>query len=218
MSKDAIIACVFGIPGAGKTYLINSLLNYFNSCTNLKTKVVLEPVEKFERFFHNGKFYLPFREFSLNPEKTALGIQLHILCTVSHELRNALKDIENFDIILLDRDLTSCKIFSHLLFNKGYLSKFELASLEHAIDILISELPNSDLNIFLDTPVDICTQRIRARARLGELDFTTDQYLRDLRDCHLQFTNNETYKANSESDVLKIIMDKFLSKRDGDHL
>ena len=215
--KNTVIACVYGIPGAGKTYLINSLLNYFNTCTNLEAKIVLEPVEKFERFFHNGRFYLPFKEFSINPKRAALAIQMHILCTVSYELRSALIDAQNFDIILLDRDLTSCKIFSHLLFNKGYLNDFELASLEHAIDKLILELPETDLNIFLDTPVEICSQRIQARSRLGEQDFTTTQYLSDLRKCHIQFSNEATHTANSESDVLKIIMEKILSKGKSTH-
>ena len=207
MSK--LIVTISGLPGSGKSTLNLALGNYFKSCTQYKCKIVLENVHNFEKVFYENKIHRPFVEFNKNPHKYSCSLQWHIFWTVSEQIKKVMKSRNDFDIIILDRDLISCRIFSYYLHKQGFLSELDFALVDNAIQSAIASIPESNLHFLLDTPVPICEQRIINRNRPGECNYTNKSFLNGLRLVHLDYLRHAKIVVSAD-EILPVIINSLI--------
>lgn len=77
------------------------------------------------------------------------------------------------ELVFVERSAASAILFSQAAFEEGFLSSEELALLR-SIEIMVE--PKPALTIFIDTPPDLCHQRIKERGRSCET--ITPDYLK----------------------------------------
>jgi deoxyadenosine/deoxycytidine kinase len=132
-----------------------------------------------------GDFLKLFYE---NPTRWALPFSLQVLLT-----HHAYRTPPPPGVLqMLERCPLSCRhVFTQLLFNDGIMPQHHWDLYRQFSDELGFEPTASDLIIYVDTPVDMCLQRIDNRSRKGEAHIDI-HYLRKLE---FQYTNMLKYCA-----------------------
>lgn len=156
---------VEGPIGVGKTTLAKHLAHTFNYSTLLE-----QPVEN------------PFLErFYTDPKANALSTQLFFLLQRAKQLQE-LRQTDMFEPVrvadfLIDKDQ---------LFAQVILDDDELNIYQQVYNQLTINAPRPDLVIYLQAPVQVLHDRIRARGIKSELGISSD-YLTVLNDAYTRF-------------------------------
>ena len=126
--------------------------------------------------------------FYENPTQWALPFSLKVL--LSHHAYRIPPPPDHIQV--LERCPLSCRhVFTQLLFNDGTMPQHHWDLYRQFSDELGFEPTSQDLIIYVDTPVDICLQRIVNRSRPGE-DQLDIHYLKKLE---FQYGNMLKYCA-----------------------
>lgn len=188
---------VVGIPGAGKTTILNHAATKYNvDRSSSQMTVLLEPVEKWEHKDSEnllGKF---FRDYSTY----VYPLQLKVL----HDLlmRDAcIRRSRSNRIYLCERDVYSCiQVFVQIAIDNGFMV--------HEITDVLLDLCNlqpkehdicPDLYVYVKTPPEVALERIRSRNRPDEYNFYCQcdaKYLRQLFDRHEELFSHKTSMRN----------------------
>lgn len=156
---------VEGCIGVGKTTLANNIAKLFNYDT------LLEQAEE-----------NPFlKRFYQDPKTTALPTQLFFLFQRANQLQNLQQD----DLFTPVR-VADFMIEKDQLFAKVTLDDDELNIYQQVYDRLTINAPTPDLVIYLQAPLDILAERIRARGVPEEQQISID-YLTALNDAYTQY-------------------------------
>lgn len=156
---------VEGCIGVGKTTLARNIAQLFNY------NMLLEQPEE-----------NPFLErFYRDPKSTALPTQLFFL----FQRANQLQDLRQDDIFEPVR-VADFLIEKDQLFARVTLDDDELNIYRQVYDRLVINAPRPDLVIYLQAPLDVLLDRIRARGISAEQYITTD-YLKALSDAYTEF-------------------------------
>lgn len=173
--ENKIFLAIDGIPGAGKSYLLEKLkadlpFIYF----------IDEPVSEFKCFTSSrGNMHNPLQLLYENPNQNSSIVQMHILDVLEKWYDNTKM---NNKYIIGERSLNSTKLFVAAQKNIGILNDFQFDYLNSKIDKLISKKISCNKLIFIDTDTDICLSRIRKSKRIEEdLMDNLNQYLQALR-------------------------------------
>ena len=156
---------VEGIVGAGKMTLLQEIEKTYPT-TNLfgKVCVIEEPVAAFCDY--KGQFNPLYLNYT-HPEQNMAMAQLHIIhCATNHfdfEVNRAGKG----SLILSERSPLASQVFVNNCYHNGTISEFTRSFL---IDECHMSAPvcKPDMYIKLDTPLDMCLNRIGIRNRDGE--------------------------------------------------
>lgn len=143
MSKKIVID---GNIGSGKSTVIKSLQNEY--------LCIEEPIEEWK----------PYLEaFYKDMNKNSLLFQMKVL---QHHMLNKIYT-EDDKITIFERSALSCiNIFGKNLLDTGYLSELDMRLLE-TMNILFGWSPSNV--IYINTPPDICYERIHERSRENEI-------------------------------------------------
>jgi deoxyadenosine/deoxycytidine kinase len=126
--------------------------------------------------------------FYANPTQWALPFSLKVLLT--HHANKTPPAPDHIQV--LERCPLSCRhVFTQLLFNDGTMPQHHWDLYRQFSDELGFEPTSDDLILYIDTPVDVCLQRIATRSRRGE-DHVDIQYLKKLE---FQYGNMLKYCA-----------------------
>ena len=107
-----MIVSLDGIPGAGKSRLLEELKNHTN------VVCLQEPVEEWSKL-KDSKDNTLFSLYYNDQKRYALGFQLQVLHTRFEQLERALREHPN-SLIVTERDLmTDYKIFTQMLYDKN---------------------------------------------------------------------------------------------------
>ncbi|AGE55684.1 kinase protein [Acanthocystis turfacea Chlorella virus MN0810.1] len=180
-----VLISIEGLIGAGKSTVLTAL-------KERGFKVIKEPVEK----------WTFLQKFYDDPKKYSLALQTQILLTFAEQ------EIPGDDIVFVERSpAVSRYVFANMLRSEGLLT-------DEAMNVY-SELYTKlglwkpDGYIYLDTPVDVCVERQRAR---GDSYKITREYLTDLdKYYNIFFKYNTRDTVDSNRPVGDVITDVLAS-------
>jgi deoxyadenosine/deoxycytidine kinase len=185
------IYCVEGNISSGKTTLLSRIAERAKH-SNLRVKVLEEPIEEWNKIMKDGKTILQL--FYEDPKQYSFDFQILVYMSLYDAIK---KQAEDCDILICERSLESnIHIFSQMLYDKGWISSVQFGILEFMSRTY--SIPTHK-RVYLFTPFSICFCRLRIRNRTGEEDITGD-YLKDLQKYHRNFFEKFPYNALLEND------------------
>ena len=135
-NKQLKIISVEGNIGIGKSTLVQNLdLKRYGGCVD----ILLEPHEAYNTFLG----YHPLDLFYTNPEINALTCQLHIFNAYKEHMEKKLYELSpQCKVLVIDRSIMSCLIFTTTLRDMGYITEFQHDFLTEYIKRNVSEMEN----------------------------------------------------------------------------
>lgn len=170
--KKYKIISLDGNIGAGKSTLLKIINEYIIKYNIKNISIVEEPVNVWESTGILKKFYE-------NKKQNAGFFQLFVLETLVHAIQDKLNKLNilynNTHIIITERSLDSTKwVFAQMLYDDGEIPYEIMESYLYVYNkIDKSYLPSA--TIYLNTPPEICNERIIKRNRDGEI--ISNEYL-----------------------------------------
>lgn len=192
-SSTVKIISLEGNIGAGKTTILSSLKEYLNKMKIKNVFIIKEPVDVWERTNILAKFYS-------DKNKYAGFFQLFVLETLIDVLRNKIKECslkKNKTIyIITERSIESTKwVFAQMLYDDKIINEEEMKCYMYVYGMAENKKYIPKGIIYLNTPPDICKQRILHRNRLGEDDIQENY----LEKCYYYYNNMISfYKENKK--------------------
>ncbi len=158
------IIAVDGVIAAGKTTFIKQLQEHLQrKFEDKKVIVYLEPIEKWGSLLSN---------FYKDPSKYGFAFQLNVIL----DKIVFLKKVEKEQIVILERSLLGDSVFMRNLYESGKVSFEEYEVYMNALHIFLQDENTYplNLNLFLQTDIDLCMKRIEKRGRECELKIPED--------------------------------------------
>ena len=188
-----------GNIGSGKSTLLAELQAELNPAL---FSFLPEPVAEWTTINdEHGKN--PLQYFYENPHKYAFNLQILAFITRLNLIQKAM-DGEMEQIIISERSLEEDRyVFAQKLYDSGFISGIEFATYKHWFNSQ-SILP--DIQIYIDTPHQICYERILKRGRPEELPITKD-YIHSLETYYNKFlstSKTKTYVINGTKTVASL--------------
>ena len=159
--KSKKIYSLEGNIGAGKTTILKMIAKNFENVA-----FVEEPVNQWTNL--NGNDLL--KCFYENPDRWGYSFEFYSMLT---KLKNLVMAAIYSDkpIIVIERSLVSNKVFIDISKKLGKLTPMEYKMLMVTYDFYLKNIyPELSGIIYINTPVDICVQRIAKRNRNGECE------------------------------------------------
>lgn len=188
--KEPIIISFDGNIGSGKSTIVHYLENNFPEFCNIKNKkyklcFLDEPVNQWESVVDiNGTNII--EKFYKNNKDYAFQFQMMAYISRLSLIKNALK--EDYDIIFTERSIyTDKNVFAQMLYDYKKMSNIEFIIYSKWFNEFTDIIENIK-TIYIRTLPEICDQRVKNRARVGE-DIPID-YLKDCHHYHEIWLNN----------------------------
>lgn len=162
-----------GNIGAGKTSLVNLLAEKYNG-----RKVL-------EGFVENP--FLP--KFYENPERYAFAVEMSFLSDRYHQLNNELRQQNLFS----QYTFSDYSLSKSLIFARANLEKDEFALFQNMYQVMMSNLPKSDLLVYLHRDVSELQENILKRGRDYEQNIS-DDYLIKIQESYFEFLKQQRLK------------------------
>ena len=197
MPKYKIIS-LDGNIGAGKTTLLNMLKKHITKMKIKNIHIVKEPVDLWERTGILEQFYK-------DKHKVGAFFQLFVLETLIDTLRTKINELNgksNIQYIITERSIESTRwVFAQMLYDDNIITKEEMKCYFYVYDSSENRkfIPLSI--IYLNTPPDICSQRIIKRGREGE-DSINNNYLQKTNNYYTGMINS--IKEKKKQSLLEI--------------
>lgn len=170
-----MIISVDGNIGSGKSTFIGQLASELMT----KSEQIAVYPEDVDNWSKEGWLQL----FYSNMEKYAFGFQSRVLMSYGQLFKSS-KYPRNVTTIVERNKQSSMMIFSKNSLNKGRFTQLEYDTLMKLADMLIDWTPN--LIIYVNTPPEICQQRINERKRNGEAGIPLE-YLQQIHNLHTEY-------------------------------
>lgn len=183
MSKDGLFIAIEGPIGVGKTTLANTLNEHF------KFKILREIVEE-------NPFLANFYE---NKEEYALQTEAFFLFNRIKQLKDVKGYLKKGENIISDYHIIKNLIFAGITLDINDLHKYR-----QVYDIFISDLPQPDIIIYLNSDIDVIMNKIKQRDRNFERTMDID-YIKKLSLEYEYFFNENAVKHNFTRKIPKII-------------
>ena len=179
--KSKKIYTIEGNIGAGKTTILNIIGKNFDDVT-----FVEEPVSQWQNL--GGENLL--EKFYQDPERWGFTFEFYSMLSKIKCLMKAADSEKN--IIIIERSILSNKIFIDISKEMNKLNDLEYGMLINTYNFYKQNVyPILNGIIYLNTPVDLCVQRIIQRNRGGENNLDKN-YLLMLKEKFDELSNNST--------------------------
>jgi deoxyadenosine/deoxycytidine kinase len=140
----ALRVSIEGNIGSGKSSVLAALATALPDCP-----VFAEPVDEWTDLLDI---------FYASPAEWGLAFSLKVLLSFRKPAKH--------DTCLIERSPLACRhVFSQLLYNDGSLTQHEWDLFKEYFDLLAW---TPDVIVYIDTPVDLCMERIQVRGRTAE--------------------------------------------------
>ena len=198
--KGKQIYSIEGNIGAGKTTILKIIEKSFKDIA-----FVEEPISKWQNIGNENLL----EKFYENPERWCFSFEFYSMLTKVEELIKASNTKKS--IIIIERSLLSNKIFIDISKKMDKLNNMEYNILLKTWDFYIQNVyPQLSGIIYLNTPVNVCVNRIIKRNRNEESNVDKN-YLNILHDKFKELSNESTIPTlvidgnfDLERDSLKI--------------
>lgn len=165
-----VLISIEGCIGAGKTTLINQIMEMFFNCSS-----VSEDVFSYTHFqAPSGMEFNPLLEMYTDPQTSTTAAQLHLMESCCKNICNSpavAKAKQNcLHHVLMDRCLFSCPVFIELAFQSGHINAFVRDFLLASHERLVCDhhIPQPDVKVYVEPTLEVCMRNIRKRQREGE--------------------------------------------------
>lgn len=209
--QTPVVISIEGNIGSGKSTLLRELKQ-----RNPSWQFVDEPVETWMSLKNErGESLLSL--FYGDKRRWAYTFQNTALLTRILALRSAIEDWNHAGrpgkpIFVTERCIeTDAKVFANMLHEEGVMDGLEWNLYTSWFGAFSDQVPRPAGYLFVDTPPQICAERIVKRHRAGEGgDAIPLEYLRDLGDAHTEWLGTGSARApvlfcdNSSKDVTPI--------------
>jgi deoxyguanosine kinase len=163
-----------GNIGAGKTTLAHLLAKHYNA------RLIVEE-------FADNPFLAKFYE---NPKQYAFPVELFFMAERYKQLKDLIHTTDLFQsITITDYLFTKC-----LLFAKVTLPEEEFRLYQKLFEIILQQLTQPEILIYLHAPVSRLQKNIRKRNRVYEQSIP-DEYLYNLQETYLQYIRQHNMKT-----------------------
>jgi deoxyadenosine/deoxycytidine kinase len=162
-----------GNIGAGKTTLVDLLTKKYNGR------------EVLEGFAENP--FLP--KFYEDPKRYAFSVEMFFLSERYHQLNNELLQQSLFD----QNTFSDYFLSKSLIFARANLDSDEFELFYRMYQVMMTQLPEPDLLVYLHRDVDDLQKNIQLRGRAYESDITNDYLLR-IQESYFQFLKQQPLK------------------------
>jgi deoxyadenosine/deoxycytidine kinase len=207
--------------GAGKSTILSQVKEYINKNKINNVFIIKEPVDLWERTGILSKFYSDQNKYS--------GFfQLFVLQTLVDVLRNQINEClrkkkHNTIYIITERSIESTKwVFAQMLYDDKIITEEEMKCYIYVHGMLENKKYSPRAIIYLNTPPDVCRQRIMNRNRNGENNIENTYlekceyyykkmvnfYKENKKVLEIEYTecdNSNKYNSNKEQNIKKII-------------
>jgi deoxyadenosine/deoxycytidine kinase len=208
------IISIDGNIGSGKTTLLKALKEKY--LLNPDVIFLTEPVSEWEKIKDSdGKTIL--EKFYLNQDKYAFSFQMMAYISRLAIVKNAVN--KNPDAIFItERSLYTDKyIFAKMLYDQGKIEEINYKIYLNWFDEFAKDYPIAKI-IWVNTDPEICHQRIKKRARLGE-EIIPLNYLEQCDKYHIIFIKDmhvQTFKLDGNQDIFenKDILESWIKQID----
>ena len=140
----ALKVSIEGNIGSGKSSVLAALATALPDCP-----VFTEPVDEWTDLLDI---------FYASPAEWGLAFSLKVLLSFREPAKR--------DMCLIERSPLACRhVFSQLLYNDGSLTQHEWDLFKEYFDLLAW---TPDVIVYIETPVDLCMERIQVRGRAAE--------------------------------------------------
>ena len=140
----ALKVSIEGNSGSGKSSVLAALATALPDCP-----VFTEPVDEWTDLLDI---------FYASPAEWGLAFSLKVLLSFREPAKR--------DMCLIERSPLACRhVFSQLLYNDGSLTQHEWDLFKEYFDLLAW---TPDVIVYIETPVDLCMERIQVRGRAAE--------------------------------------------------
>ena len=195
------VIVIEGNIGSGKTRLLQKTWEKMSGVEMQNVRFLVEPLEAYE----NYKNVNPLELLYSDPRKNAYFTQGHIIESMTNHLHWALR-FDQPSILVTERILQSSRLFIDVLFKLGHIENHEKQKLLDTVKRGIDRCPHGKLLVdkvfFINTPAEVCYERIRGRGRKGEDAITLD-YLRLIES---EYANNiSAFVRNHGPSAAKIV-------------
>lgn len=210
MSRPILVS-IEGNIGSGKSTLLAQLKE-----RNPSWRFIDEPVSSWLQFKDaSGKsllelFYEDKRRWAFTFQNTALLTRLENTVGAVEDWKRETFDYAQPQVFITERCVdTDANVFAKLLAAEGDMTKVEVDLYQRWFHAFASTSLRPSAYIYVDTPPEVCSLRIKKRNRDGESNIP-DEYLRKLYDAHEEWLgssenilrfNNYTSVPNAISDV-----------------
>jgi len=172
-----------GNIGAGKSTLLYEVALALGEET--PHHCVAEPVQEWSVETPQGKINL-LKKF-YQDKRHAFAFQMHAFTVrVGHYREHLARAVTGN--VLVERSILCDQLFAELQAHNGSMEPHEYAVYKNASELWVSAFPEQvpKTIFFLNTPVALCDERIRRRARSEESSGIPLDYLQALEDSHLE--------------------------------
>lgn len=168
MSSKPVIV-VDALIGAGKSVLLEMLVDVLFKLFKIRAKIVKEPVEKWKKSGILDRFYKDPKRWGYHFQTKAFYDRVKANQEAYEE---ASKD-DKIDVYILERSCFTDRLFMELLHESGMVDDLEMADYRDWADMWQHVMPYSpDLFVYLKPSVDACMSRLRERNRGEEVNVT----------------------------------------------
>ena len=163
------IVSIEGNIGSGKSTIVNHLKHLADN-KKLENELIflLEPVDEWEKIVDSDGTNI-LTKYYADQERYAFSFQMMAFITRLRQINEIIEKYSDQDVtIVTERCIfTDREIFAKMLYNDSKIEKIEYSIYINWFDYFVKNI-NIDKYIYINTPPDICLERIAKRNRSGE--------------------------------------------------
>ena len=206
---------VEGLISSGKSTLVRQVKDLY--ANDPSVVFIEEPVELFSSQFNQNPLVL----LQTDPHHYSTIIQVLFTKILSKFYKDLFENLPSYvRLVVSDRFLFSCEIFSRCLKSCGYLTEFDYQTVKAVMEDYSVGIQHPDLIFFLDRPLGWCLNHLGQRNRVGEVEFCTRNYMSQLQlaiEEYLRETDTKIVRCrpgcqNDATSCLSSVIDDMLGK------
>lgn len=181
------IISIEGNIGSGKSTIVNKLKE--STFPGSGVIFLLEPVSEWEQFVDSSGTNILTKYYS-DQKRYAFSFQMMAFITRLKQINEIIEKYSNQNVIIVTERciFTDREIFAKMLFNDSKIENIEYSIYNTWFDYFVKNI-KIDKYIYINTPPDICLERITKRNRSGEV--IPLEYLQNLDLFHKEWLFNK---------------------------
>jgi len=222
MKNKVFLVSLEGSQCSFKSYLLNHLRKKYANYIG-KILLIEEPLNDMSFIHTKDKVINSFDTFNKNPHTFAETLQHHIITCITKNNYNLFTSNEymNARIVFMERNLNSSLAFIKQYHTNKLLSEIQVNILLERIKEInrMCKFPTVDKQIYLYIPPEIGVKLVKIRGRAGEIEYITEDYLKQLHKIQMSMFS-KVYTCTNDITYIYNIINKHLNltKQEVDNL
>ena len=213
MLKQTFLISLEGSPCTFKSSIINMLHKKYVKYLG-KVLFEEEPLYDMTYITTNSKTVNSFEMFNKQPQSFAETLQNHIINCVTKTNFNLFNSnkYKKAKIVVMERNINSSLAFIQQYHKNKLLTEIQVNVLVQRIQDInkICGFPDINEQIYLYIPPEIGVKLIKSRGRIGEIEYITEKYLKQLHEIQMSLFK-DVYTCTNDLSYICSIINKHLN-------